>query len=93
MVVADIEAAATGAEGTVALIRAAGGEAIYVLTDVSDEQQVQHLVELTVSTFGGLDFAFNNAGILAVGFTAAVEVEDFERIFDIDVKGGICGFA
>jgi NAD(P)-dependent dehydrogenase (short-subunit alcohol dehydrogenase family) len=42
---------------------------------------------LSVATFGGLDFAFNNAGILAVGFTIDVRVEEFERIFDVDVKG------
>lgn len=87
VVVADIEASAGPARETVALIEAAGGEALYVATDVSDESQVERLVETTVTAFGGLDFAFNNAGILAVGFTVDVQVEDFERIFDVDVKG------
>jgi NAD(P)-dependent dehydrogenase (short-subunit alcohol dehydrogenase family) len=87
VVVADLDTAAIEAKETVDLITAAGGEAIFVPTDVSDEAQVQRLVDITVSTFGGLDFAFNNAGILAVGFTIDVEVADFERIFDIDVKG------
>src|SRR5947208_14358644 len=42
---------------------AAGHEAIAVRCDVSDEAQVKAIVEQTVSTFGRLDAAFNNAGI------------------------------
>jgi NAD(P)-dependent dehydrogenase (short-subunit alcohol dehydrogenase family) len=87
VVIADIAAAEHEAQVTVELIAASGGEAIFVPTDVSDETQVIRLVETTVATFGGLDFAFNNAGILAVGFTIDVEVAEFERIFAVDVKG------
>lgn len=87
VVIADVEASSAQAEETVDLIRTTGGEAIFVPTDVSSESQVEKLVELTVSTFGGLDFAFNNAGILAVGFTVDVQESEFERIFDVDVKG------
>lgn len=87
VVIADVDAAALAAQETVDHITAAGGEAIFVPTDVSDESQVKRLVETTVSTFGGLDFAFNNAGILAVGFTVDVEVAEFDRIFAVDVRG------
>lgn len=54
------------AEGieTVKLIEATGGEAVFVATDVTDEQQVEAMVARTVKVFGRLDFAFNNAGIL-----------------------------
>ncbi|MEH7276352.1 SDR family NAD(P)-dependent oxidoreductase [Neobacillus vireti] len=52
----------TGKE-TVKLIRDAGGEAEFFKCDVSDEEQVKALVEATVSTFGKLDFAHNNAAI------------------------------
>jgi NAD(P)-dependent dehydrogenase (short-subunit alcohol dehydrogenase family) len=47
---------------TVKLIKEAGGEAEFFKCDVSDEEQVKELVEATVSTFGKLDFAHNNAG-------------------------------
>jgi NAD(P)-dependent dehydrogenase (short-subunit alcohol dehydrogenase family) len=50
-------------EATVALIRNAGGEAKFVSTDVRDEAQVAALVKQTLSTYGRLDAAFNNAGI------------------------------
>lgn len=52
----------TAAE-TVAMIRQAGGEALLVVGDVSVDQEVAALVEKTVAHFGGLDCAFNNAGI------------------------------
>ena len=49
-------------EETVAQIEQAGGQAIFVATDVSDEAAVSHLVQTTVETFGHLDYAINNAG-------------------------------
>ncbi len=87
VVVADIEASRANSEETVAIIKAAGGEALFVPTDVSKADQVKHLVDTVVSTYGRLDFAFNNAGVLATGFTADIEEKDFDRIMAIDVKG------
>lgn len=52
-----------GCKETVAQIEAAGGKAAYTLCDVSKADQVKALVAATVSTFGGLHCAFNNAGI------------------------------
>ena len=49
-------------EETVRLVRAQGGEGIFVTTDVSKAAQVKELVERTMQKFGRLDFAFNNAG-------------------------------
>ena len=48
---------------TVDVIRTAGGEALLVVADVSVAEQVERMVQMTVQTFGGLDCAFNNAGI------------------------------
>src|SRR5438067_11112788 len=47
---------------TVRLIKDAGGDAMFVKTDVTHPQDVQNLVAHTVKTFGRLDVAFNNAG-------------------------------
>ena len=44
-------------------IRAAGGKAEFVQTDVSDAQQVDAMISHTIESFGRLDFAFNNAAI------------------------------
>lgn len=48
---------------TVEMVKAAGGEAVFVPTDVSQAEQVAGMVERAVSTYGRLDCAFNNAGI------------------------------
>jgi NAD(P)-dependent dehydrogenase (short-subunit alcohol dehydrogenase family) len=53
----------TGAAETVAMINAAGGQAIAIGADVTDEAQIQAMVARTVVAFGRLDCAFNNAGI------------------------------
>ena len=52
-----------GGEDTVKTIRDAGGVAIFVKCDVSNEKEVEALVAKTVETYGRLDCAFNNAGI------------------------------
>ena len=48
---------------TVRVIRAAGGDAMFVKTDVSKSKEVKTMVEKTVKMYGRLDFAFNNAGV------------------------------
>ncbi len=54
---------AAGAQETVGLINAAGGQAVSIAADVTDESQVAGMVATAVATFGRLDCAFNNAGI------------------------------
>lgn len=61
VMVSDVNEAG-GAE-TVALIEAAGGKAAFVRCDVSKADEVKAMVAATVEKFGGLDCAFNNAGI------------------------------
>jgi NAD(P)-dependent dehydrogenase (short-subunit alcohol dehydrogenase family) len=61
VVVSDLQEAA-GAE-TVKLIRDAGGEATFVRCDVSKGADVESLVKATVSKYGRLDCAYNNAGV------------------------------
>ncbi len=73
---------------TVDLIRSAGGEGIFVRTDVSRASDVKAVVEKTVTTFGGLDYAFNNAGTEG-SWVPIVEQseEDWDRTIDINLKG------
>ena len=73
---------------TVELIEAAGGTASYAVTDVSDGAQVERAVQHAVSTYGGLNAAFNNAGILEpAGHLHEVEDEDFDAIINVNLKG------
>lgn len=77
-----------GGEGTVALIRMAGGTARCVPCDVSKPQEVRALVEGTVQAYGRLDAAFNNAGIEgAQGPLAQMTHENFERVVSVNLTG------
>jgi len=69
-------------------ITLAGGKAIGVVCDVSDEAQVAAMVERTVATFGRLDAAFNNAGIQVPSSEIADQsAEDYDRINAINLRG------
>lgn len=70
-------------------IKEAGGEAIFVQTDVSKAAQVQTLIEKTVEEYGRLDCAFNNAGIEGPHFVPLTDYseEDWDQLMDINLKG------
>ncbi len=73
---------------TVETIKREGGTALFVETDVRDAQQVQQLVAAAVETYGGLHFAFNNAGILpAAALLADVDEAAFDQVLAVDLKG------
>jgi len=73
---------------TVELIEDAGGNATFVEVDVSDLASVERMVDVAVETYGSLDFAHNNAGVLTdfVKVTG-IEEQQWERIVDINLKG------
>jgi NAD(P)-dependent dehydrogenase (short-subunit alcohol dehydrogenase family) len=67
---------------------ASGRRAIAIGCDVSDEPQVAAAVDRTVRELGGLDIAFNNAGVQARYAGSADEtLEDYERIISINQRG------
>ncbi len=70
-------------------IRDAGGEAIFVKTDVTEPAQVEALVQAAVDTYGQLDIAFNNAGTEGGQLSPIVEdsEEKIRKIFDVNVLG------
>jgi len=73
---------------TVAAIEQEGGTAHFVETDVREAKQVENLVAAAVATYGRLDCAFNNAGVLPSGaLLADVDEETFDRVIAVDLKG------
>jgi NAD(P)-dependent dehydrogenase (short-subunit alcohol dehydrogenase family) len=73
---------------TIKEIRKAGGEAIFVEMDVTDSGQVQNAVRMAAETFGGLDFAFNNAGINGeVAPIPEYSEKGWDTVVDINLKG------
>ena len=73
---------------TVEIIKKDGGEAQFFKCDVSDEEQVKALVDHTVSVFGKLDFAHNNAGINA-GQVKIGELDsaDWDKTIKVNLYG------
>jgi len=75
-------------EETIQLIRAAGGDGLFVKTDVSKASQLDALIQAAVEKFGRLDIAFNNAGIEGVWVPIVRQSEeDWDRTIDINLKG------
>src|SRR5262245_10227503 len=62
VVIGDINA--SGGENTVSAIKEMGGEASYIAADISKSSDVQSLVTVAIRQYGGLDYAFNNAGLV-----------------------------
>lgn len=76
-------------EATAAMIRETGAECLFVRSDVSSEADVQALVEKTISTYGRLDCAFNNAGVDFPPDKPLHEqsIEDFDKLMSINARG------
>lgn len=75
-------------EKTIELIRAAGGQGLFVKADVSKGSEVEALVKKTVEKFGRMDIAFNNAGIEGNWAPIALQPEaDFDSVININLKG------
>ena len=72
-------------------INEAGGQAVFVRLDVTMQAEWQQIVETAVSSFGKLDILVNNAGISGAGLVENVEVEDWERVMDVNAKGVFLG--
>ena len=69
-------------------LTAAGHQALAVICDVADEDQVAATVAQTVDAFGRLDAAFNNAGIqIAYAGIADEEAGDFDRLNSVNYRG------
>lgn len=82
------------AEGTetVDLIKQAGGEAFYMRVDVSDETAVREMVDKTVATYGGLNHAVNNAGILGQFMPLhMIDSTMFDQIIAVNLRGVFLG--
>lgn len=80
-------------EQIAAEIRAAGGKAEVVSTDVTDKAQVQALIDTGVRIFGRVDVLINNAGLMSIAPLDEVKTDEWDRMIDINVKGLLYGIA
>jgi NAD(P)-dependent dehydrogenase (short-subunit alcohol dehydrogenase family) len=69
-------------------IKADGGEATFIDVDMQDQVEIKALIDKTVETYGGLDYAFNNAGISGrPALTHETKLRDFHEIIDVNLNG------
>ncbi len=75
-------------EETLKQVKAAGSEAIFIKCDVSKNSDVEVMVQKTINAFGGLDYAFNNAGIEGISALAhECTEENWDRTISVNLKG------
>lgn len=72
-------------------IKGAGGEAVYVVADVADRQQVQAIATAAIAAFGRIDTWVNDAGVSIYGRLDEVKDEDSRRLFDVNFWGLVNG--
>jgi NAD(P)-dependent dehydrogenase (short-subunit alcohol dehydrogenase family) len=85
--VAVVDLNADAAEAVAEEIRAAGGTAIAIGADVSSEADIERVVSAAVDAFGGIDVVFNNAGIIRRTTAVETTVEEWDRVFGVNVRG------
>ncbi|XID91365.1 SDR family NAD(P)-dependent oxidoreductase [Paenibacillaceae bacterium WGS1546] len=71
----------------VAEIQEAGGQALFVEADVSEAESAKTMVHTVIDEYGKIDVLFNNAGISNVGALHEVDIEQWDRIMNVNVKG------
>ena len=74
-----------------AQIAEAGGQALFVRLDVTQEADWANVVDLAVSSFGKLDILVNNAGISSRAFTDDTGIEAWDKIMEVNSKGVFLG--
>ena len=65
----------------------AGHQAISVPTDVTDRKSVEQLFQQTLEQFGKVDILVNNAGIMLLSFVQNVQLDEWEKMIDVNIKG------
>jgi NAD(P)-dependent dehydrogenase (short-subunit alcohol dehydrogenase family) len=76
---------------TLALIASAGGQASFVLTDVSKEEQVKRMVDETVARWGRVDILFNNAGYAQVKPAEETSEAEWDHLLAVNLKSVFFG--
>ena len=91
--VAIAEVARADGEATARAIGAAGGEALFVATDVANPASVEAAIQATVTRFGGLHVLYNNAGGATPkdGKVTEIDLDEFWRTIGVDLFGTFLG--
>lgn len=70
-----------------------GGKALAIATDVTQHEQVKHLVDSAVETYGRIDVILNNAGLMPHSPLERLKLDDWNQMIDVNIKGVLYGIA
>ena len=75
------------AAAVIEAIQQAGRKAIFIRTDVADEQQVRSMVEAVQRDFGHIDILVNNAGIFTQALVENLSIADWDKVLGVNLRG------
>ncbi|HHX04456.1 MAG TPA: glucose 1-dehydrogenase [Tissierellia bacterium] len=77
------------AKQAVEKIRENGGEADYVIADMSDRSQLKKIVDYTLEKYGTVDILFNNAGLLSITPTLSMSEKEWDDVMQVNVTSAL----
>ncbi|MDV0447529.1 Cyclopentanol dehydrogenase [Methanosarcinaceae archaeon Ag5] len=77
------------AQEVVENIKKAGGEAMYVLVDMTDLNDIKKIIPKTVEAYGTVDILFNNAGMLSLTPITEMTLEEWNRVFSVNLTAAM----
>ncbi|KJV26283.1 SDR family oxidoreductase [Luteibacter yeojuensis] len=80
-------------ERIAAEINAAGGTALFRSLDVTSRSDVQAFADAAIAAWGHVDVIVNNAGVMPLSPLAALHVDEWDRMVDVNIKGVLYGIA
>ena len=87
VVIADLNEDTGSKFATCLMAGKSSNKVLFVKTDVSDHESVKHLIETTVSEFGGIDILVSNAGVLKAGGLDEMDPEAFTKTTGVNYNG------
>ncbi|MFX1389305.1 MAG: SDR family NAD(P)-dependent oxidoreductase [Promethearchaeota archaeon] len=71
------------------LIRSEGGNALFVKTDVSKEEDINRLEKIVINSYRKIDILINNAYATSVGSILEISIEQWDKVYNVNIRGAI----
>ena len=68
-----------------------GGAAVYKVTNVASQEEMEELARFAIETYGQIDVLINNAGLMPLSFLSEKKVSEWEQMIDVNIKGVLYG--